>query len=169
MAYLRRQPVQPIGASSNGYDTAQHIGREICKLGRFKLFFDGSSKEGIPAVSRFIWDGVDAGYSLFNLSDRLRVRGWQKAAYTMPPNIQDTVVMRVLVRHGFSRDMAGMLLIDVKRGIDHLLAHRPVSPPTAAEATTFTHSAVAAVSTLGKLPIGRLVERSVREKTLQGT
>lgn len=77
--------------------------------------------------------------------------------------------MRVLVRHGFSRDMADMLLIDVKRGIDHLLAHRPVSPQTAAEATTFTHSAVAAVPTLGKRPIGQPVERSVRAKTLQAT
>ena len=100
----------------NGYDTAQHIGREICKLGPFELFFDGDSKKGIPAVSWVIRDGADPGYSLFDLSDRLRVRGWQVAAYTMPPNIQDVVVMRVLVRHGFSRDMADMLLEDVKRG-----------------------------------------------------
>ena len=150
----------------NGYDTAQHIGREVCKLGPFQLFFDGSSKKGLPAVSWVIREGVDAGYSLFDLSDRLRMRGWQVAAYTMPPNIQETIVIRVLVRHGFSRDMADMLLIDVKRGIDHLLAHRPESPQTAAEATTFTHSAVAAIPTpdTPTLALGKPVERTVRAR-----
>lgn len=128
----------------NGYDTAQHIGREICKLGPFELFFDGSSKKGIPAVSWTIRDGAVPGYSLFDLSDRLRTRGWQVAAYTMPPNIQDTVVMRVLVRHGFSRDMADMLLTDTKRGIDYLLKHRPASPQTPDEGASFTHHGIAA-------------------------
>jgi glutamate decarboxylase len=128
----------------NGYDTAQHIGSKVCDLGPFKLFFDGSSLKGIPAISFVIEDGADPGYSLFDLSDRLRVRGWQVAAYTMPPNIQEVVVMRVLVRHGFSRDMADMLLEDMKRGIAFLQKHRPASPQTAAEGTTFTHDGVAA-------------------------
>ena len=152
----------------NGYDTAQHIGREVCKLGPFELFFDGSPKKGIPAVSWVIKDGTDAGYSLFDLSDRLRVRGWQVAAYTMPPNIADTVVMRVLVRHGFSRDMADMMLSDVKRGIDYLLKHKPAVPQTAAEGSTFTHSAVAAVPAppVPKLALGRPVERVVHARAL---
>lgn len=127
----------------NGYDNAQYIGREICKLGPFELFFDGNSKKGIPAISWVIKEGAEPGYSLFDLSDRLRVRGWQVAAYTMPANIQHTVVMRVLVRHGFSRDMADMLLQDAGRGIDYLLSHRP-APQNAVEATTFTHHGVAA-------------------------
>jgi glutamate decarboxylase len=128
----------------NGYDTAQHIGREVCKLGPFELFFDGSSKTGLPAISWSISGGANPGYSLFDLSDRLRVRGWQVAAYTMPPNIEETVVMRVLVRHGFSRDMADMLLEDTKRGIDYLLKHRPATPQTAPEGMTFTHDGTAA-------------------------
>jgi glutamate decarboxylase len=128
----------------NGYETAQHLGRELCKLGPFDMAFDGNSKSGIPAVSWVIRAGSNPGYSLFDLSDRLRVRGWQVAAYTMLPDIQDVVVMRVLVRHGFSRDMADMLLEDAKRGIAYLVKHQPVSPVTAAEGTGFTHSAVAA-------------------------
>ena len=134
----------------NGYDTAQYIGREICKLGPFELFFDGSSLKGIPAISWVIREGADAGYSLFDLSDRLRVRGWQVAAYTMPPNIADVVVMRVLIRHGFSRDMADLLLEDVKRSIDHLQKHAPRIPQDASEATTFTHHALPGA----KLPTG---------------
>jgi glutamate decarboxylase len=126
----------------NNYDTAQYIGRAIRKLGPFELLFDGSSAKGIPAVSWIIQDGATPSYSLFELSDRLRVRGWQVAAYTMPANIQDMVVMRVLVRHGFSRDMADMLLEDIKRAIDYLQQHPLQVPQTAAEATTFNHNGV---------------------------
>jgi len=126
----------------NGYDTGQHIGREICKLGPFELFFDGDPMKGIPAISWVIRDGADPGYTLFDLSDRLRVRGWQVAAYTMPPDITDVVVMRVLIRHGFSRDMADLLLEDVRRSIEHLQKHPVGHPQGPAEATTFTHHAL---------------------------
>lgn len=126
----------------NTYDTAQHIGREIQKLGPFELFFDGDSRKGIPAVSWVIREGADPGYTLFDLSDRLRTRGWQAAAYTMLPNIADVVVMRLLIRHGFSRDMADLLLEDVRRSIAYLQKHPPARPLTAAEGTTFTHHGV---------------------------
>jgi glutamate decarboxylase len=127
----------------SGYDTAQYVGREICKLGPFELAFDGDSKKGIPAISWIVKDGINPGYSLFDLSDRLRIRGWQVAAYTMPAHLEKVVVMRVLIRHGFSRDMAQMLLDDVRRSITYLLEHRPSAPQTAGGGTTFTHNAVA--------------------------
>src|SRR5271170_300734 len=126
----------------NGYDQAKLIGREICKLGPFELSFDGDSRKGIPAISWVIKDGVFPGYSLFDLSDRLRVHGWQVAAYSMPPNITDVVVMRVLIRHGFSRDMADLLLGDIRRSIEHLQQHPPGVPQDAGGGTTLTHHAL---------------------------
>ena len=62
-----------------------------------------------------------------------------------PPNIQDVVVMRVLVRHGFSRDMADLLLKDVRRSIEHLHKHPVGVAQSPAEGTTFTHHGVARV------------------------
>ena len=47
--------------------------------------------------------GSDCGFTLYDLSDRLRARGWQVPAYSMPPNREDLVVQRILVRHGVSR------------------------------------------------------------------
>ena len=125
----------------NGYDTAQHIAQEIGKLGPFELLFDGDSRKGIPAVSWTIKDDAKPSYTLFDLSERLRMRGWQVAAYTMLPNITDLVVMRLLIRNGFSRDMADMLLEDIRRSIDHLRKHPVTKPLTVAEGTTFTHHA----------------------------
>ena len=126
----------------NCYDIAQYIGREIRKLGPFELFFDGDSRKGIPAISWVIKDGTDSGYTLFDLSDRLRTRGWKAAAYTMLPNITGVAVMRLLIRHGFSRDMADLFLEDLRRSIDHLTKHSSPKPLTAAEGTTFTHHAL---------------------------
>ena len=43
--------------------------------------------------------------------------GWMVPAYTMPKNIEDMVVMRVVVRQGMSRDMADMLIQDIKNAV----------------------------------------------------
>jgi glutamate decarboxylase len=57
----------------------------------------------------------------------------------MLPNITDVVVMRVLIRHGFTRDMADMLVQDIERSIEYLKKHPLGTPQVAAEGTTFTH------------------------------
>ena len=41
-------------------------------------------------------------------------------AYTLPENIQNYIVMRIVVRQGFSRDMADMLLNDINSAIAEL-------------------------------------------------
>ena len=43
--------------------------------------------------------------------------GWMVPAYTMPKNIEDMVVMRVVVRQGMSRDMADMLIQDIQNAV----------------------------------------------------
>ncbi len=51
------------------------------------------------------------------MADKLRERGWLVPAYTMPPNRQDLVVQRIVVKEGFSHDMADMLLKDMRRAL----------------------------------------------------
>ena len=46
--------------------------------------------------------------------------GWMVPAYTMPKNIEDMVVMRIVVRQGMSRDMADMLLADIRNAVAEL-------------------------------------------------
>ena len=47
------------------------------------------------------------------------MRGWQICAYSMPPKREDLVVMRILVRRGVSRDLADLLVTDLKVCIDY--------------------------------------------------
>jgi glutamate decarboxylase len=115
------------------YGVAGHIARELERIGPFEILFDGDKRSGIPAVSWTLRDPASAPYSLFDLSDRLRSRGWQVAAYTMVPNLQETAVMRVLVRHGFSRDLADALLDDLRRALAYFETH-PVAHPMEVDA-----------------------------------
>jgi glutamate decarboxylase len=110
---------------------------EVAKLGPFEAIYDG--RGGLPGCSWKIKDGIDPGYNLYDLSERLRIRGWQVAAYPLPANRRDTVIQRVIARHGFSRDLAGLLLADIERAIEHFKHHPAVKPLTHKEGGGFRH------------------------------
>ena len=61
-----------------------------------------------------------ANWTLFDLQDKLMQSGWMVPAYTMPKNIEDMVVMRIVVRQGMSRDMADMLIADITDAVAEL-------------------------------------------------
>lgn len=123
------------------YSTAKYLATEIEKLGPFEMIFSGDSQEGIPALAWKLKDGTGiGGYTLYDLADRLRSRGWQVPAYSMPANREDLVIQRILVRHGVSRDLASLLIDDIKRSLDYF-EKRPVSKPlTENEASGFNHA-----------------------------
>jgi glutamate decarboxylase len=104
-------------------DVGSWLADEVAKLGLFDLVYDG--RGGIPGACWKIRDDEDAPFTLYDLADRLRVRGWQVPAYSLPANRSDLVVQRVLARLGLSRDLAELLLEDLRRAILHLEAHPP--------------------------------------------
>ena len=102
-------------------DTAQFLGAQIAAMGPFTLEYDG--RGALPAIAYTLTEPKKAGFSLYDLSDRVRMRGWQIASYPLPKDRDDTVVQRILIRHGVSRDMASLLADDVRRAVDYLRAH----------------------------------------------
>ncbi len=121
------------------YETAQYLAREISTLGPFDMIYSGDPADGIPALCWTISPGVNPGYSLYDLADRLRVRGWQVPAYSMPAHREDLVVQRILVRLGVSRDLASLLVGDIKAAIEYLMAHPASVPAAPQDATAFHH------------------------------
>lgn len=117
---------------------AQYIAAAIDKMGYFELFYDG--KGNLPGTSWRIKPGTNPGFSLYDLSDRLRMRGWQVPAYTLPSKMEDIVIQRILVRHGFSRDMADLLIDDIVRSIDYFKKHPITTPLTEEEAGGYAHN-----------------------------
>jgi glutamate decarboxylase len=61
-----------------------------------------------------------AKWTLYDLQDKLMQRGWMVPAYSMPKDIEDMVVMRIVVRQGMSRDMADMLIGDITDAVADL-------------------------------------------------
>ncbi|MBW9286418.1 glutamate decarboxylase, partial [Escherichia coli] len=99
------------------------ISDEIAKLGPYEFICTGRPDEGIPAVCFKLKDGEDPGYTLYDLSERLRLRGWQVPAFTLGGEATDIVVMRIMCRRGFEMDFAELLLEDYKASLKYLSDH----------------------------------------------
>ncbi len=74
---------------------------------------------------------------MYDVSVRLRERGWIVPAYRFPKNREDLHVLRIVVRNGFSRDLADLLLDDIDR-ICPLLARQP-EPIIGPDGSSFHH------------------------------
>ncbi|UJX41506.1 glutamate decarboxylase [Desulfovibrio sp. JY] len=120
------------------YDTAAYLGDALREVPDFEVIYDG--RGGIPAVSWSLVEGKKHNFNLYDLSDRLRSRGWQVPAYSMPPHREDLVVMRALVRHGFSRDLADLLVEDLKRCLAYFAKNPVTQSLTAETASGFSHT-----------------------------
>jgi len=98
-------------------DIALYLSSEIAKLDPFELITTGSD---IPVFCWKLKDKVEKkwNFSLFDMADKLRERGWLIPAYPMPANCQELIVQRIVVKEGFSRDMADMLLKDMRRALE---------------------------------------------------
>lgn len=121
------------------YDTAFRLSEAIASMGLFEIIHGGTSN-GIPAVSWRFKDSVMPEFSLYDLADRLRTRGWLVPAYAMPPEREDMVVQRILVRHGFSEDMGDLLIKDMRAALAHFEKHPVGVPLTQFESGSFDHS-----------------------------
>lgn len=101
-------------------DTARWLGDQLRDSEHFELISDGSA---IPVVS-FRLKG-ERGYTEFDVSQALRASGWQVPAYTMPEGAEDVTVLRVVVREGFSADLARALYADTVTALGHLDQLKP--------------------------------------------
>jgi len=103
-------------------DVAMHMSATIADMGPFELLTDGSE---LPVFAFRLRD--PATYTVFDLSERLREGGWLVPAYTFPADMQDMAVIRIVVRNGFSKDLADLFLRDLRTQVEVLAAH-PVTP-----------------------------------------
>jgi glutamate decarboxylase len=91
-------------------DVAQYLAAAIEKIGPYRLITRGTD---LP-VFAFALNPEVTNYTVFDVADKLRERGWLVPAYTFPEDRQDLAVLRIVVRSGMSHDMADMLLDDLR-------------------------------------------------------
>jgi glutamate decarboxylase len=99
-------------------DVATSLSARIAELGPFELLTKGDE---LPVFAFTLSDDVD-NFTVFDVSNALRERGWQVPAYTFPANRTDLAALRVVVRQGFGHDMADLLIGDIERQLPRLQA-----------------------------------------------
>jgi glutamate decarboxylase len=107
---LGRQGYRRIMA--NTLTNARYLGEQLEETGLFEWISRGA---GLPVVvARLLPDRVP---NLTNkqLSQTLRGRGWIVPAYSLPPNAENVNVLRFVVKEDFSRDLADLLLADIRQ------------------------------------------------------
>jgi glutamate decarboxylase len=123
-------------AAVQGYarEVATRLAGEIEKLGPFELLTRG---DALPVFAFKLAEAID-NYTVFDVSNALRARGWQLPAYTFPKNRTDLAALRVVVRRGVTHDLADLLVSDIKRELA-VLDKQSAAVHTSENATSFHH------------------------------
>ena len=94
---------------------AIYLAHKLENSGRFEII----NKEILfPLVAVKLKE--DAKFTVFQLSEKLRQKGWIVPAYTLPANADDIAVMRMVIKENFGRDMVEMLYTDIMKAYDSL-------------------------------------------------
>lgn len=99
---------------NNIMKNAKYLAESIVATGKFELITDDLQ---FPIVTLKL---TDEKYSVYQLSDLLRAKGWIVPAYTLPPNAEEIEVLRIVVKENFGRSMVNDFLSDVKEAIKEL-------------------------------------------------
>lgn len=95
---------------NNCVENARYLAEKLKGTGKFEMI---NEAQMLPIVAVKLTDQIQ-NYTVYDLSSKLRERGWVIAAYTMPENAQEVALMRIVVREHFSRDMADILHQDIE-------------------------------------------------------
>ncbi|KAI7890585.1 glutamate decarboxylase [Mucor mucedo] len=90
--------------------TADHLAERLTATGRFVIMSESGGR-GLPLVAFRLKD--EHHYNEFDISSKLRERGWIVPAYTMAPNVEHIKMLRVVVREDFSRSRCEILVRDI--------------------------------------------------------
>ncbi|MFG2226011.1 glutamate decarboxylase [Streptomyces sp. NPDC048644] len=116
-------------------DVARSMAERIGALGDFRLLTHGDE---LPVFAFTTADDVTA-FDVFDVSRRMKERGWLLPAYTFPPHREDLSVLRVVCRNGFSLDLADLFLADLIQLLPELRRQEHPLGRSEAEATAFHH------------------------------
>ena len=117
-------------------DVAMFLASELEKTGLFQIYNNG---ENLPIVCYKLRDDVNVDWTLYDLADRLLMKGWQVPAYPLPADLQDTIIQRIVCRADLSHNLAELYLRDLKAAIEDLNNARVLSQKSKTGVQGFTH------------------------------
>lgn len=100
---------------SNMMSVTDYLCKEIEKLDKFTLLGERRME---PVISLAL-KHADA-YTVYDVSRRLKEKGWIVPAYSLPQNAQDVHSLRIVIKENFSRSLASDFLAHLNEVIEEL-------------------------------------------------
>ncbi len=98
----------------NMIKNARHLSEKLEESGKFEVI---NNDVMFPLVTAKL---KNTDFDVFQLSEKLREKGWIVPAYTLPENAEDITVIRMVIKESFGRDMVDMLFNDLMETYDRL-------------------------------------------------
>jgi glutamate decarboxylase len=98
----------------NMFENTLFLASELEKTGKFELI---NKNIIVPLVAVTL---KDVNFTVYQLSEKLRAKGWIVPAYTLPKDAEDVAVLRMVVKENFGRDMVEMLVEDINEACQKL-------------------------------------------------
>lgn len=98
-------------------DVAMYLAAEVEKTGLFKMYNDGVN---LPIVCYALKVETEVEWTLYDLADRLLMKGWQVPAYPLPADLEDVLVQRYVVRADFGMNTAVDFMEDFNEALKDL-------------------------------------------------
>ncbi len=95
---------------------AMYLSSKIESIGQFEIINNG---ENLPIVCYKLKDGITRTWTLYDLSDRLLMKGWQVPSYPLPIDLSSVIIQRFVCRADLGKDMASQLIQDIEDAITY--------------------------------------------------
>jgi glutamate decarboxylase len=106
-------------------DHAIYLRDRLLKTGKFQIM---NQTQRIPVVA-LTMDKSVTRYNEFDISNKVREKGWILSAYSMPPDAQETNSLRIVVRPHMNRDVSEILAKDIEEACEYLEQHGGTATP----------------------------------------
>ncbi len=98
----------------NMMKNSRYLAEKLRETDKFEII---NKQRTLPLVAMRL---KDADFTVFQLSDQLRKKGWIVPAYYLPENAQDVAVMRMVIKENFSLDLVETLFEHVMEAYNTL-------------------------------------------------
>jgi glutamate decarboxylase len=113
-------------------DNAIFLRKRLVDSGYFQIM---NETQRIPVVALTL-DKKIKNFSEFDVSNKVRERGWVLSAYSMPPDAQEVRSLRIVVRPHLNQTVVNVLANDIIKACDFLKEHGGnATPPKLHEAS----------------------------------
>ncbi|HEY2423480.1 MAG TPA: hypothetical protein VGH55_05215, partial [Chthoniobacterales bacterium] len=104
---------------------AIYLRERLVRGGKFQIM---NQTQRIPVVALTLDKSVTR-YNEFDVSNKVREKGWILSAYSMPPDAQEINSLRIVVRPHLNRDVCEILANDIEEACEYLEQHGGTATP----------------------------------------